>query len=127
MDEREMFNVWIERHARGSLNDEATAAISDVVKAVTDLEKKGSVVIEVIIEPAGSGGRSVAVGGRVVAKPPQPSPQLGVYYPDERGSLHRDDPFQRSLPGTTTAEQPPVVQVDVADTEPRRLDDEEDA
>lgn len=99
-----MFNEWIAGHARGTLNDEITAALGDVVDAVTHLEKPGKVTIEIAVAPAGSGGRTVAVAGKVTAKPPQPAPQMSIFYAGENGSLHRNDPFQQRLADPATGE-----------------------
>ena len=80
-------------------------------------------VLEVIVEPAGSGGRTVAVGGRVTVKAPKPDPELGVYYPDHAGELHRDDPYQDRLPGTQVPEpDEPVRTVAAEDTAPRVIE-----
>ena len=128
VDERQAFHAWLERHARGTLNDEATAGLAEVVQAVTDLGKKGSLTIEVVVEPAGPGGRTVALGGSVVKKLPRPAPELGVFYVGERGSLHRDDPFQHRLPGVPVpvAGEEEVRTVDAETGEIRTVEGEGD-
>ena len=93
-----MFDEWVREHSRGTLNEDMTAAIRNVVQAVTDLDKKGTVVLKLTIEPAGRHGRTVAIGGEVEEKPPAPAPELSVYFPDEKGGLHRNDPYQERLP-----------------------------
>lgn len=98
-EERTVFSAWLEGHARGTLNADATAALGEVVKAVGDLGKAGKVTIELTIEPAGSGGRTVTIGGRVSGKPPRPAPEVGIFYIGDGGSLHRDDPYAVRMPG----------------------------
>lgn len=93
----ELFSHWMKSHARGTLDGEVTDALREVVQEVSDLGKKGSVLIEVVVEPAGSSKRTVAIGGKVTKKSPKPDAELSVYYPDERGELFRDDPFQARL------------------------------
>lgn len=124
---RELFSTWIEKHARGALNDEATLALADVVQTVADIGKAGKLVIEITVKPAGSSKRSVAIGGKVVEKMPTPEPELSVFFIGEGGSLHRDDPFQRLLPGVAVAvDDEPVRVVESTDDEPVKVDDEGD-
>lgn len=129
--ERQLFSDWLTKHARGILNEEATAGLAEVVQDVVDGGKAGKLTITIVVAPAGPGGRTVTIGGTVVVKTPQPAPELGVFYVGERGSLHRDDPFQRRLPGVpvaTGAEQQEVKTVPApAGSEVRRVpDDDED-
>lgn len=95
--DEQTFDRWLAKHARGTLNAEATAAIREVTKLVGDIGKKGAVVVEIVIEPAGAAGRTVAVGGKVSRKDPRPDPELSVYYPDGAGELHRNDPYQTRM------------------------------
>ena len=91
------FTDWIREHARGSLNDEMTAAMADVVLAVSTLEKPGTVTLKIKVEPIGTGERTVVTSGQVTASPPQPAPPASVFYPDAAGGLHRNDPQRPSL------------------------------
>lgn len=100
----QLFSEWIKSHARGTLNDEITMAMGEVVDQVTHLEKKGKVVIEITIEPTGSGRRRVMVSGVVTAKPPVPAPEASIFFAGEQGSLHRSDPFQERLVDEETGE-----------------------
>lgn len=91
------FHEWVEGHARGTLDDELTAAMAEVTQAVTSLNEKGQVVVKITITPAGSGGRTVSVAGVVEAKPPTPAPEVSIFYADGDGGLHRDDPYQTRI------------------------------
>lgn len=102
---RQLFHEWVQSHARGSLDADATAELAKVVQAVADLGKSGKLVVELLVEPADQDGRVVAIGGRITAKPPQPNPAVSIYYPDEAGGLHRDDPYQKRLPGLKPGER----------------------
>lgn len=93
-NEFQQFDEWMGAHSRGTLNDEATAELANVVQAVTDIGKKGVLIVELVVERAGQDGRTVAIGGRVRSKMPQPAPELSIYFPDHEGRLHRDDPYQ---------------------------------
>lgn len=93
--DRQLFHDWLAGHARGLLDSEITAALGEVVEAVTHLEKSGKVVVELTVEPAGSGGRTVMVAGVVKTKPPLPAPEASIFFAGDGGSLHRDDPYQQ--------------------------------
>jgi len=115
MSDRLLFAEWLADHARGTLNDEATAAFAEVVDAVAHLEKKGTLTVELVVEPAGSNGRTVVVYGRVKVKAPEAAPEASIFYVGDAGSLHRDDPFAQRLPGVALPED---------DAPPRKLDPE---
>lgn len=96
---RPTFADFILDHAHGSANDEITAEMADVVQAVQQLDRKGKVVIELLIEPAGTGTRTVATAVKVTGKPPEPDPEASIFYPDESGTLFRTDPAYASRIG----------------------------
>lgn len=97
MGRQTLFSDWLKDHARGSLDADVTAALADVVKQVHDVGKKGSVVLEIVVEPAGKNSITLAIGGRLMQKLPKPDAELAVYYPDEGGALHREDPYQTRI------------------------------
>lgn len=91
------FHEWIRDQQSGLTDDEVTSALASVVEAVQHLGKKGKVIVELQVEPAGSGGRSVEVAVKVTAKPPEPEPTPSIYFIGDSGTLHRDDPYQRPM------------------------------
>lgn len=95
-DQVREFTDWIREHARGSLNDEMTAAMADVVLAVSTLEKPGTVTLKIKVEPIGTGDRTVVTS----------APPASVFYPDAHGGLHRHDPQRPSLFDNTKGETP---------------------
>lgn len=94
---RLMFADWMRGHARGSVNDEATAELADVVEAVTELGKKGTVTIEVTVEPSGRGGQSVILAAVVKTKKPEPAPEAGLFFVGDHGALHRNSPHHPQM------------------------------
>jgi hypothetical protein len=95
------FSEWITDHARGTVDDELTAALMEVTEAVSHLGKKGAVILRVNIEPAGSGGRTVTTACLVDARPPVADPEQSIFFVGEGGTLHRDDPYQQRFDTAT--------------------------
>lgn len=91
------FHEWLLDQARGAVDDELTVALAEVVAAVAHLGGKGKVVLEVQIDPAGSGGRMVSTQCVVKTKPPLPPAEPSVFFVGDGGSLVRDDPYQARL------------------------------
>lgn len=121
-DQLRQFSDWLTDHARGSVNDEITLALAEVTRSVSEMGAKGSVVLEVKIEPAGSGSRSVATSCKVTAKPPVPSGEKSIFYVDEAGGMHRDDPFAEKLDLQEAPEPTGEVRtLDDATTDPKDI------
>lgn len=123
--------------ARGTVNDEATLALAELVEAVTHLEKAGKLVLTVTVEPAGSGRRSVTIAAEVAVKAPKPNPELTFRFTGDGGSLHLDDPYASRMAGIPFVDADGEVRVvdpgsgevrrlvEETDTTPRRIEEEQ--
>jgi hypothetical protein len=94
-----LFPDFMRDHARGTVADEATATLAEVVARVAALGKKATMTITYTVLPAGSGGRTVSLVGEVTSKLPIPDPEPSIYFVGDNGALLRDDPFNRPHPG----------------------------
>lgn len=92
------FTEWLKEHRRGALDDELAAALADVVLAVRHNGKKGRLKIDITIERK---GRNVVITDDINITIPQPDREAAIYFDDESGLLHRDDPKQGRLPLNT--------------------------
>lgn len=91
------FSTWLAQHARGTLDDELTAALAETIEASNELDADGVVTLKLKIKPAGSGRRTVTIEGEVDAKPPKPKPEMALFYVGDSGRLYLEDPFQTRL------------------------------
>lgn len=91
------FSAFITENADGVLEDRATAELRDLVQAVLAQQKKGTLVVELTVNPAGGSGRMVRIAGNVTAKPPKAVPEESLFYATRDGGLTKDDPFQPSM------------------------------
>lgn len=90
------YSEFLSEHARGQVDDEATAVLVDLISAVTATGKKGTMSVTVEVKPSGT--RMVQVKAEVTSKIPQPDAEIGVFFIDKDGRLQKDDPFQERLP-----------------------------
>lgn len=80
---------------KGRMANEASEALSRVVKACRETGKKGSVTIKLSIRPTAS---EMMVSDEITEKVPRPDAAASVFYDDDEGNLSRTDPNQEELP-----------------------------
>lgn len=120
---RRSFAEEVAALARGTLNDEATLALADLVAAVSALGKKGSLSVVLTVEPTGSAGRTLTIAGSVKVKAPLPDPEVSIRFVGDAGTLHLDDPFAKPLPGIPYRDADGTPKVIDASGEVRKLDE----
>lgn len=78
----------------------ASRELSEVVEAIQESGKAGSITITLTITPHGKNNREMHVTPKLVAKKPAApdTTEAGIFYA-LRGDLVRDDPDQAKLPG----------------------------
>ena len=83
---------------RGRPVEEATSALADVVRAVDETGRAGSVTITLTVKPARHGGPEKTLIADVKAKKPIAEIAPAVFFSDVDGDLHRVDPRQEEMP-----------------------------
>ncbi len=94
---------------RGAPVEEATNALADVVRAVDETGKEGSVTIILKIKPAKHGGPEKTIIAEVKAKKPLSEIAPAVFFSDAEGDLHRVDPRQEEMPLNEVGGGKPVM------------------
>lgn len=89
------FSAWLRDFKGGAIDDQLTAAMTDVARAVQLLEKKGSVTLKLTLSERGGG---VVVTPEVKHDVPQPATSGQFFYVADDGSLSRRDPNQPQPP-----------------------------
>lgn len=82
---------------KGRPVEEATTALNDVVRAVDETGKEGSVTIVLKIKPAKHGGPEKTLVCEVSAKKPIADIAPAVFFSNDEGDLHRVDPRQEEM------------------------------
>ncbi|BBZ65785.1 hypothetical protein MINS_12140 [Mycolicibacterium insubricum] len=89
----EEFAAVLVGHNKGLAHDKASRLLRDAVEAVKLTGKKATVTVALTISPLKNNRRAVQVGDKVTAAIPEPKLE-SVWYADDEGGLHRNDPEQ---------------------------------
>lgn len=90
------FGTVLLNHAKGRAHDEATKRLREAVAAVQQTGKDAKVVVELCIKPVPKIRNAFRIEDKVTAKIPE-DPRTSMWFADDQGGLHRNDPNQRSL------------------------------
>ena len=106
----EAFAHFLETHEDGALVPDLSRAYAQLVAAVAEHQKKGTLTLKLSMGPSefGHPGELLDVGVEIIEKPPTPTRLKGAYYVLPDGDLSTDNPSQHPLPypeDTTTEEQ----------------------
>lgn len=96
--QRKTFASFVIEQRNGALHAEASEVLAELVKAVQDHNKAGSVTIKITVRPGSKGTGTLVVSDDVTIKAPTGDRPAALFFPDEHGNLHRTDPHQQQLP-----------------------------
>lgn len=123
-DEDVDFAAVLRQHNKGVAYAELCKALAEVTAACKKTGKKGSVSLTLSIEPQPKMGNVIKLTDSIRTKVPAPDRVGSMWYPDEQGGLHRNNPEQHELFGeqevvsfSEPRHEPPVLRV--AGTDPR--------
>lgn len=92
------FSEQVSYMAKGSVNDEATEKLADLVKAVRTTGKKGSLTLKIEVSMLDKVSEdAMRLVGSVTAKLPELENPSTVMFSTHDGDLLRDDPEQMAL------------------------------
>ncbi|MBZ6250522.1 hypothetical protein KVH27_19340 [Streptomyces olivaceus] len=104
------FAAFFVQHSRGEAHETVSEEFHQLLAAVNEHGKKGSLTITVTVEPpkGGMDGSPVAIAIDSALKAPKASAPPSIYFVDGHGNATRNDPRQtqafdvRDLPTTKT-------------------------
>lgn len=88
------FADFLADHNRGAGHREAGELLQELVGAVLDTGKKGSVTLTVSVEPMKGTADTLLTTVKVTSKIPQEPEKAAVFYADDERNLVRNDPNQ---------------------------------
>jgi hypothetical protein len=82
----------------GAVMNDLSARLRDVIQAVRQTEKKGSLVLKLTVSPAVKGSGDIVVI-EASMRSTKPEPELGktIFYTTEEGDLLQQDPNQMKM------------------------------
>jgi hypothetical protein len=90
------FAEFVAQQRRGALNGEAGEKLAELVHAVSEVGKAGTLTIVVRVEPGKAD--SLEVTDDVKMKLPQPDRPAALWFADAHHNLTRENPAQQPLP-----------------------------
>ena len=115
------FWTWLREHKQGALHGELSEQLSELVSAVLEHNKAGTLTIKISVAPT-KDGSTVFVSDDVKASVPTADRGGSIMFADDEGNLSRNNPRQMELPMRvieTVDEQP--VEVDTTTGEVKEL------
>ncbi len=92
------FSEQIAYLAKGTLNEEATEELADLIKAVRLTGKKGTITVKLDVSMLDKSSEdAMRISGDVKCKKPVPDTPVTVMFSTGDGDLLRDDPEQMAL------------------------------
>lgn len=90
------FQDLLREHRNGMTHDELSDALNELVTAVTEEKRAGSLTFTVSIKPYGKDG-ALEVSADVKVKPPKKTPGSSIFYVSPENNLLREDPRQTKM------------------------------
>ncbi|WP_027710155.1 hypothetical protein [Zooshikella ganghwensis] len=98
MNDHTPFSQTVAYINRGSLNDELTEKLSDIVKAVRETQKTGSITLQLKIQMlSNSDEDTIKISPTVKTSIPEYEQPKAVFWSTADGDLLRNDPKQGEL------------------------------
>jgi len=91
------FGAFLHEHRAAGLHNELGEGLAEIVAAVLEHQKTGTLEIKIKVAPSDIGG-AVVVTDEVKVKAPQADPDPSLFFSDRTGNLSRRDPRQAELP-----------------------------
>ncbi|MEV0090393.1 hypothetical protein [Streptomyces sp. NPDC050738] len=101
------FAAFLQDQAGGQLHAELSQQLHDLLQAVQETGKGGSIALKLDIKPiSGTDGRTVTVTDSVTAKTPKTERPKSIFFLADDGNLSRTDPRQPVITGLREATEP---------------------
>ena len=91
------FMDFLREHRNGSTHDELSDALQELVAAVTNEGKGGSLTLKITVKPAGRDSGALEVGSEIKVTQPKSAPGVSIFFASPENNLIRQDPRQAAL------------------------------
>lgn len=100
------FADFLVANDKGRTHAQLSEALHDLVAAVRDTGKAGTVTLQIKVAPLGKDVDQLKVTANVGLKRPAEEPRPSIFFADADGNLSRTDPNQPQIEGLRVAELP---------------------
>ena len=90
------FMDFLREHRNGVTHDELSDKLQELVAAVIEEGKAGTLTLTVSIKPVGKAD-GLEVGADVKVKPPKTAPGVSIFFASPENNLVRQDPRQATM------------------------------
>ena len=90
------FNDLLREHRGGLTHDELSDALNELVAAVTEENRAGTLTFTVSIKPLGKAD-GLEVSADIKVKPPKKTPGAAIFFATPENNLVRQDPRQTTM------------------------------
>lgn len=90
------FYDFLREHRNGITHDELADALNELVTAVTEENKAGTLTFTVSIKPMGKSD-GLEVSADIKIKPPKKTAGVSIFFATPENNLQRQDPRQQSM------------------------------
>jgi hypothetical protein len=91
------FMDWLREHKNGALHDELSDGLQELVAAVMEEGKAGTLTLTIKVGPFGKGDGALQVAAEAKVKPPKAPAGVSIFFATPENNLVRQDPRQQSM------------------------------
>lgn len=91
------FHKFLQEHRRGSLHDEICDGLRELVAAVSEEGKSGSLTLKITVKPGGAKSDHLEVADELKVTLPKKVKGTSIFYATPENDLVREDPRQTKM------------------------------
>jgi hypothetical protein len=88
---------FLREHRNGASHDELSDALQELVAAVTEEGKAGTLTLKITVKPANAGQGALLVVDEIKTAPPKTTKSGSIFFASPDNNLVREDPRQPKL------------------------------
>ena len=92
-----LFADFLREYNRGRTHDDMSEGLHDLIAAVKDTRKKGTITLTITVAPQKNNQEVLLITDNVVVKAPEFERAAAFYYVDKHGNPTRNDPRQMAF------------------------------
>lgn len=91
------FQLFLAEHRNGVLHDELSDKLQELVAAVAEENKGGTLTLKIVVKPTSAGNGALTVTDEIKVAPPKQTKSGSIFFVSPENNLVREDPRQTKL------------------------------